>query len=243
MTVLYFLRALLIFALPTCVVRFFLKNKIGKNVKMGFSLFFCRKIEIGDNTHLNSFNIFRVEELIIAKNVRCGSFNIFSGKLHVMIGENCYIGKLNKISNPSFNSIKSYFKMGDYSNINVGHLFDLTHNITLSSKTVLAGVGTQVWTHSFCLPTKGKKIRIEKPVLIGENNYIGSRSIILAGVETANNVVVGAGSVVSKSLLQNSALYVGRAAQMVRKIDADLIAKTLKEYDNILELDEYFVWR
>ena len=65
----------------------------------------------------------------------------------------------------------------------------------------------------------------------------------MAGVETANNVVVGAGAVVSKSLLQNSALYVGRAAQMVRKIDADLIAKTLKEYDNILELDEYFVWR
>ena len=44
---------------------------------------------------------------------------------------------------------------------------------------------------------------VVKPILIGENCWLGANSIILPGVEIGNNVIVAAGSVVTKSFDSN----------------------------------------
>lgn len=51
---------------------------------------------------------------------------------------------------------------------------------------------------------------------IGANCFIGGRSIILPGVEVSDNCVVGAGSVVTKSVPPNT-LVAGNPARVLRK--------------------------
>ena len=56
-----------------------------------------------------------------------------------------------------------------------------------------------------------------KPITIGNNCWIGGNVTILPGVTIHDNVVVGAGSVVTKDL-QSGAIYVGNPAKKLREI-------------------------
>ena len=53
---------------------------------------------------------------------------------------------------------------------------------------------------------------------IGDNCFIGARSIILGGVTLGNNTIVGAGSVVTKSFAANSVIA-GNPAKMICSIE------------------------
>jgi len=52
------------------------------------------------------------------------------------------------------------------------------------------------------------------PIIIGKNCWIGANAIILPGVELGDNVIVGAGAVVTKSFPNNSIL-VGNPAKII----------------------------
>lgn len=56
-----------------------------------------------------------------------------------------------------------------------------------------------------------------EPVSIGDNVWVGSRVMILRGVVIGNNSVIGAGSIVTKSIPPNS-LAVGIPARVIREI-------------------------
>ena len=56
-----------------------------------------------------------------------------------------------------------------------------------------------------------------KPITIGNNCWIGGNVTILPGVPIHDNVVVGAGSVVTKDLA-SGAIYVGNPARKLRDI-------------------------
>ena len=57
------------------------------------------------------------------------------------------------------------------------------------------------------------------PITIGNNVWIGGNVVILPGVTIGDNVVVGAGSVVTKSIPNNS-LALGNPCRVVREITA-----------------------
>ena len=61
------------------------------------------------------------------------------------------------------------------------------------------------------------KNRAEKPVVIGNDVFIGARSIILKGVTIGENSVIGAGSVVTKSVPANQ-IWAGNPAKFIRSI-------------------------
>ena len=69
------------------------------------------------------------------------------------------------------------------------------------------------------LPSGGKKI------VIGNNVFLGIRSILLRGVTIGDNVIVGAGSVVTKDLPSNT-ICAGNPAKVIGTMD---------EYSNKLE--------
>lgn len=71
----------------------------------------------------------------------------------------------------------------------------------------LIGPNTQIYTASHSLDYKERQKNIEfgKPVSIGKNVWIGGGVVILPGVTIGDdNVVIGAGSVVTKDIPANS---------------------------------------
>lgn len=61
-------------------------------------------------------------------------------------------------------------------------------------------------------------LEITKPIVVGDNVYIGNNVIILPGVTIGNNVIIGAGAVVSKSIPDNS-VAVGVPARVIKTAD------------------------
>ena len=61
-------------------------------------------------------------------------------------------------------------------------------------------------------------LEITKPIVVGDNVYIGNNVLILPGVTIGNNVVIGAGAVVSKDIPDNS-IAVGVPAKVIKTAD------------------------
>lgn len=61
-------------------------------------------------------------------------------------------------------------------------------------------------------------LEITKPITVGNNVYIGTRSIIMPGVNIGNNVIVAAGSIVTKDLPDNG-VYGGIPAKFIKPIE------------------------
>ena len=56
-----------------------------------------------------------------------------------------------------------------------------------------------------------------RPVLIGDNVWIGGSSVILGGVTIGNNAVIAAGSVVTKDVEEN-AVVGGNPAKFIKYV-------------------------
>ena len=62
-------------------------------------------------------------------------------------------------------------------------------------------------------------LEITKPIVIGNNVYVGNNVIFLPGVTVGDNVVIGAGAVVSRDIPSNS-VAVGVPARAIKTLDA-----------------------
>ena len=123
---------------------------------------------------------------------------------------NSRMNHTNKISKSGKSYRISTLFLGKNVNLNVGQVLDMTDDITILDNTVLAGMETHIWTHSFYVSkSSGDVARIDKSVNIGRNCYIGSRCTILPGIRITDGVTVGAQVCVSKDLEQ-SGLYVSQ---------------------------------
>ena len=58
----------------------------------------------------------------------------------------------------------------------------------------------------------------ESPVVIGNNVWVGMRSIIMKGVHIGNNSIIAAGSIVTKSVPSDS-LYGGNPAAFIKNLE------------------------
>lgn len=61
-------------------------------------------------------------------------------------------------------------------------------------------------------------LEITKPIVIGNDVYIGNNVLLMPGVTIGNNVVIGAGAVVTKNIPDNS-VAVGVPAKVIKSTD------------------------
>lgn len=165
-----------------------------------------------------------VDSLVMEAGSRIGHLNMIRNLRLVEMGEQATIGRTNYISGYRTSPHGSFqdhgdrissLRMGAHSAITNSHHIDCTDAVEIGSFSTIAGYNTQVLTHSIDLvsskQTCGK-------VTIGSYCFIGTRVVFLAGVSIADGVIVGAGSVVNKSLEECYCLYGGVPAKFVKNM-------------------------
>lgn len=130
------------------------------------------------------------------------------------IGENCYI-------EPPFHANWGghhvHFGKNVYSNFNLT-LVDDTH-IYVGDYTMF-GPNVTVATagHPLLPQLRQRGLQYNMPVHIGKNCWIGAGAILVPGVTIGDNVVVGAGSIVTKDLPDN-VVAVGNPCRILRQVN------------------------
>jgi maltose O-acetyltransferase len=104
----------------------------------------------------------------------------------------------------------------------------------------LLAPGVQIYTDTHPLNPKFRKnilkvdpfdehyFELAKPITIGNGCWIGGRAIICPGVRIGDNVVVGAGSVVTKDVPSNVVVG-GNPAKIIRYLDGAEVPKQVLE--------------
>lgn len=125
---------------------------------------------------------------------------------YVDYGENIYIGNNTEINMNCIFLDDNKIIIGKNGliapNVQIYTAFHPTNAIDRLGKTKKDG------TFEFCKTQT-------KPVIIGDDVWIGGGTIILPGVTIGNNVVIGAGSVVTKDIPDNKIAY-GNPCRVVR---------------------------
>ena len=129
------------------------------------------------------------------------------------IGEGCYI---EPPLHSNFGGHHVHFGKYIYANYNLT-LVDDTH-IYVGDYTMFGpNVTIATAAHPVCPELRGKGLQFNMPVRIGCNCWLGAGVIVLPGVTVGDNVVIGAGSVVTKDIPDN-VVAVGNPCRVLRPV-------------------------
>lgn len=95
------------------------------------------------------------------------------------------------------------------------NMYVQANNGIIFGNNIEFGPGTKIISSNHHPDNYSKHIK-NKPILIGNNVWIGADSVILPGVEIGDNVIIGAGSIVTKNIPSNS-IAVGNPCQVIKK--------------------------
>ena len=141
--------------------------------------------------------------------VRIDPTNIISNPQFVKIGKNCLFNGYNEIwANPPG------IEIGD--------------NVVFANHIVVMSDFHNYESDMLPFDTKG----VSRPIHIGNNVWIGAHAIILPGVYVDEGAIIGAGSVVTKSV-PKCAIVAGNPARVVKYRD-------IKNYNNLVKQKKFF---
>lgn len=144
-------------------------------------------------------------------------FNLGQKKIRAFFGK-LFLSKCGKNVDISKNiRVSHHTKLGNNSGIGVGSLF--YGHVTIGDNVM---IGPQCWiytqnheTSRTDIPMRLQGPQKERPVVIGDDVWIGGRVTILPGVKIGGGSIIGAGAVVSKDIPEY-AVAVGNPAQVVK---------------------------
>lgn len=165
-------------------------KKVGNNVFIAYplSLHGGKYVTIGDNFSCDQRLRLDAYDAFLGYNF---SPEITIGN-NVSIQKDCHIGAINKIV--------------------------LGNNVLLASKVYLSDHSHgEVNIEAIKLPPSQRKLYSKGPVIIEDNVWLGEGVVVLPNVTIGENTIVGANSVVTKSIPKNS-IAGGNPARIIREI-------------------------
>lgn len=180
---------------------------------------FLYRTIFGYNIHQSKIGWRTVIVVDYAKLIECqiGSGNRFVGPMNIVINKNAFIGSGN-IFDCGWWSIDEQLENMNYernllieadTHIGSGHHIDVVGSFTLSKNSLIAGKGSQFWTH-------GAGVR-DRNIFIGKNCYIGSAVRFAPGSSIGNNSIVGLGSIITKKFNSKNVMIAGQPAKIIRE--------------------------
>ena len=209
----------------------FLGWKIEQNVNIGFSFLHIKYAYLKKNVSIGHLNFINIPILCMNQGAYIQNLNRIIGPFYLQIDEFAAIGNMNTLKRAShpISWGKSIVKIGKGSKITSRHIIDCTRPVRIGEYSILAGMGSQIWTHGYIHAPEGPdRYRIDGSVNIGNNVYIGSSSVINPGVCIADKITIGSHATVAKPLTKPG-LYVN---QTLRYIPFDY-EKSKEKYDKI----------
>ncbi len=228
------LKNITIFLFPLSFCRMFFRNRdrICNSARIGFSWVNVENLTMHNGARIGNFNFIDCDRLELHKESQIHSLNVIKGPISIIISCKAQIGKRNIVTRSAMGVVwgDSYLKIGYNSKITAGHKLDLTQSISIGRNSIIAGLGSQLWTHGYVHKRNGERYRVDGSIDIGENVYIGSSVIINSNVKISNNITVGSGSSVSKNLTL-SGMYVSMPLRYIEKDNYSVS-------DNLLLVDD-----
>ena len=146
------------------------------------------------------------------------------------IGRNIVInsGSLhNRVGRPQ----RTTFIVGENAEIIIGANVKMSNTVIIAQKSVLIGNDVGIGANTIIYDTDFHNVMYDKrvnlgdlydtvkraPVIIGDGVFIGGHCLILKGVKVGERSIVGAGSVVTKSIPPDE-LWAGNPARFIRKL-------------------------
>jgi len=211
----------LIALLPSFIGRSLLRwcfgYRIGKRVRIGFSIIDAGDCRIDDDVQIGHFNVItRVENLVIQDHVRIGHLNIIRGGREVTLGrysEIIRMNEINSIPDPDVvNEINPIFVLGNGSIVTTGHKIDFTDRVEIGRRVILGGRNSSLWTHN-----RQRTL----PITIGPMVYIGSEIRMSPGSAVPARSIVGIGSVITACLVDEGKLIAGVPAKVIKDLSQE----------------------
>jgi hypothetical protein len=174
------------------------------------------------------FSIICPDRLEMCENSRIGHMNMCKGLSLLKLNENAILGNLNWISGMPINN-KTFMTdevdrrpeliVDAHAAITNRHYIDCSNAVHVGRFTTVAGMGSQLMTHSINLE-QGRQG--SKPIRIGEYCFVGTGCIVLGGCVLPDYSVVGAGSLLNNVYTEKYFLYGGVPAKPVKALPLDL---------------------
>ncbi len=140
------------FLLRPCY-RLFFGYRIGKRVRIGFSIVDARNCTIEDDVQIGHLNVMTgVGKLMVGDHAHIGHLNIIRGGQEVTLGRYSELKRMNEINSiPDPDTVSQpdpRFILGPGSIITTGHKIDFTDRVEIGRRAIIGGRNSSLWTHN-----------------------------------------------------------------------------------------------
>jgi acetyltransferase-like isoleucine patch superfamily enzyme len=197
--------------------RLFFRYRIGKRVRIGFSLLDAGECVIDDDVRIGHLNVvIGVRKLSIGDHARLGHLNILRGGDEIRLGRYSEIIRLNEINSipepDVVNPVEPRFLLGAGSVLTASHKIDFTDRVEIGRRSILGGRNSSLWTHNR---------QRTRPIEIGSLVYIGSEIRVAPGGSIPSRSIVGIGSVITGRLTGENHLIGGVPARLIKELSEE----------------------
>jgi hypothetical protein len=190
-------------------------------METGNKTYIFERMRNGELIHVDDIDYFKVQEAIIRAFRITGELNSqyrTADEARVFIEELTLskIDSTTRIMPPFYTDFGQFIKFGKDVFVNFGCTFMDRGGITIEDN-VFIGPNAKLITENHAEEPHLRHNVYGKEILIKEKAWIGAGSIILPGVTIGKNAIVGAGSIVTRNVEDNS-IVAGNPAKFIRKI-------------------------